>query len=115
MSHVAVVERFALNRRSLSMKISFTRDKSLPVPNDTESIPDRFDLTLRCMNPEVSGHINSMKCSPEIDSINIDGSMGLLSLAFYEGYPSISIEIKYSSIAINAHVSGSDSTAVKDI
>lgn len=104
MSHVAVVERVALNRRSMSMKISFTRDKSLPVPYDRESIPDRFDLTLRCMNPEISGHINSMQCSPEFDIISIDGSMGTLSLVIYEGFPRVSIEIKYSSISINSNI-----------
>ena len=104
MSHVAVVERVALNRRSMSMKISFTRDKSLPVPYDKESIPDRFNLTLRCMTPEISGHINGMQCSPEIDIINIDGATGTLTLVIYDGFPRVSIEIKYSSISISSNI-----------
>ena len=112
MSHVAVVERVAINRRSMSLKISFSRDKSLQVPNDTESIPDGFVLTLRCMNPRISGHIDHMQCSPEIDIINIDGSTGLLSLVIYEGYPSVSIEIKCSSISISSNIPG---TVISDV
>lgn len=103
MSHVAVVERVALNLRSMSMKISFTRDKSLPVPYDRISIPDSFDLILRCMNPEISGHVNFVRCSQEIDSISIDGSTGRLSLNTYNGGPLASIDIKYSSITISAN------------
>lgn len=104
MSHVAVIARVALNRRSLSIKITFSRDKSLPVLNDRDSIPDIFDLTLRCMTPEISGHLNYMHCLPEIDSINIDGSTGTLFLDVYDGFPSFRIEIKYSSISITSHI-----------
>ena len=114
MSHVAVVEHVALNLRSMSMKISFTRDKSLPVPYDRISIPDSFDLTLRCMNPEISGHVNCMHCSQEIDSISIDGSTGRLSLNTYYGAPLASIEIKYSSIAISANIPEVVNSVVKE-
>lgn len=104
MSHIAVVERVALNRRSISLKISFTRDKSLPVPFDTERIPDRFELSLRCINPIISGHIHRLQCCPEIDSLTIDGSIESLFLVHYDGFPSGSIEIKYSSMSIIAHI-----------
>lgn len=114
MSHVAVVERVALNLRSMSMKISFTRDKSLPVPYDRMSIPDSFGLTLRCTNPEISGHVNCVHCSPEIDSINIDGSAGRLSLNTYNGVQGASIEIKYSSIAISANIPETVISVVKE-
>lgn len=103
MSHIAVVERITMNRRSISMKISFTRDKSLPVPNDRESIPDRFDLAIRCVKPEVSGHINNMRCSPEIDSIVIDDSMRSIRLNIFNGVPIVRLEVKYSSIYIISH------------
>ena len=114
MSHVAVVERIALNRRSISLKISFTRDKTLKVPYDTESIPDRFDLIMRCWNPEISGHFNFMKCLPEIESININGSTGRLSLNTYNVAPSVNMEIKYSSIAIRANIPGSVTSVVEE-
>lgn len=104
MSHVAVLERVALNRRSMSMKVSFTRDKSLQVPNDTESIPDRFELALRCMNPETSGSIYRMQCSPEIESINIDATKESLFLALYDGIEIGRIDISYSSISIIVHI-----------
>lgn len=113
LSHVTVVERVALNRKSISIKISFARDKSLPVPNDSENIPDSFGLTLRCMNPRISGHIDNLQCSPEIDIINIDGCMGLLSLVIYEGYPKVSIEINFTSISINSHIPGTVCSADK--
>ena len=103
MSHIAVVERVALNRRSISLKISFTRDKSLPVPYDTESIPDRFELSLKCMNPIISGSIHRMQCRPEIDCLTIDGSIESLFLVHHDGFPSGSIDIKYSSMSIIAH------------
>ena len=114
MSHFAVVERAALNRRSMSLKISFTRDKALPVPNDKESIPDRFGLTIRCLNPDIAGHISFMKCFTEIDSININGSAGILSLNTYNRVPFVSIEIKYSSISISANIPETVISGVKD-
>lgn len=115
MSHVAVVERFALNRKSLTLKISFTRDKSLPVPFDTERIPDRFELSLRCSNPKISGHINDMQCSLEIDSINIDDSKGVLSLVNDDGFPLVNLEIQYSSISIISNILEAVVSAIKGV
>lgn len=114
MSHVAVIERAALNRRSMSLKISFTRDKSLKVPNDTERVPDRFELTMRCWYPEMDGHCSLMKCSPEIESISINGSTGTLSLNTYMGFPLVNVEIRFSSITISAVIPESVITAEKE-
>lgn len=114
MSHIAVVERVALNRRSMSLKVSFTRDISLTVPFDTKSIPDRFDLTMRCWNPEISSHCSIMKCCPEIESINVDGSKGTLSINTFNGGPLVNIEIQYSSIAISANIPESVISADKE-
>ena len=63
---------------------------------------------MRCWNPEIAGHFSFMKCSPEIESININGSTGTLSLKTYNGFPLISIEIKYTSMTISANIPETD-------
>ena len=102
MSHIAVIEHLGLNRKSISFKISFSRDHSTPVPHDNKSIPDIFGLSIRCNNPKLSGHISKLHCLPDILSIYIDGLAQSMVIRFDDGFLS-SLHIEYSSITINSH------------
>ena len=113
MSHIAIIDRIALNRRSMSMKISFMRDHSLPVPRDRKSIPDVFELAFRFINPIVSGNVYRMSCSWEINSIRIDGSTESvrIDLEDLEGR----IEVKFSSLYIFAHLPNDECDDVQEL
>ena len=111
MSHIAVVNRVALNRKSLSMKIAFTRDKRLPVPCDSDRIPDCFGLSIRCLNPEITSSVYDMHCTPEINSLLIDASKNTLSIIFDDGGLS-SINIIFTTITITSHVADDDASIV---
>ena len=111
MSHIAIIDRIALNRRSMSMRITFTRDHSISVPDDREQIPDQFELMLRYMNPIISGHVHNLHCSPEINSICIDGFEKSVYLVLSD-ILSGSITIKFSSLSLFAHIPENVGTSV---
>ena len=101
MSHICTVTHFALNRKSLSMSMSFTRDYNLPVPFDSKRLPDIISISLRCIGPTISGNINGMTCLSEIDSLDIDCSDNTIRIGTDDVCLWGRIEIKFKTMIIN--------------
>ena len=100
MSHICTVAHFALNRRSLSISMSFTRDYNLPVPFDSKRLPDVICISLRCLAPIISGDINGLTCLPEIDSLEIDCPGKTIRFMIGDACLWGKIEIKFKTMII---------------
>lgn len=100
MSHICTVTHFALNRKSLSMSMSFTRDFNLPVPFDSKRLPDIISISLRSIAPTISGNINDMTCLPGIDSLDIDCPDNTIRIGIGDVCMWGRIEIKFKTMII---------------
>ncbi len=100
MSHIGTVAHFALNRKSLSISVSFTRDYNLAVPFDSKRLPDNISISLRCIAPSISGDIHGLTCLPEIVSLVIDCPDNTIRIRLGDVCLWGRIEIKYKTVII---------------
>ena len=102
MSHIACLEHIGLHRKSLSMRISFSKDKEMKVPNDSRLLPDFFTLSLRCHKPVISGSVSRFTCMSEIESLAIDCGSKVLYAHVNDSIQYGRIEVGFSSMLITA-------------